>query len=208
MASVLLLISTGLLIRALWRVQSIDPGFRTGGVLTLRTSLPMPRYEKAAARARFYNAVLPRVRALPGVQSAAYISFLPMVLRGGVQPYTVDGHPFQPSEFRNAYVRFVTPGFFETLRIPLLRGRDVGESDTIEKPFVCIVSESFVQKYWPREDPLGRRIHFAFADRIIVGVVGDVKGRGLERTAEPQIYMPYQQVADRRDYRSATHLSS
>lgn len=196
-ASVVLLISAGLLIRALWRVQSIDPGFRTAGVLTLRTALPMPKYEKTARRTEFYSQVLPQVRALPGVQSAGYISFLPIVLRGGVQPYTVEGHPFAPSEFRNAYVRYVTPGFFETLSIPLLDGRDVSESDRFDRPFVCVVSQSFAKRYWPHESPLGRHIHFAFFDRIIVGVVGDVKSRGLEREAEPQIYMPYQQDPDK-----------
>jgi predicted permease len=194
--SVVLLISAGLLIRALWRVQSIDPGFRTAGVLTLRTSLPMPKYEKTARRNAFYNRVLPRVRALPGVESAGYVSFLPMVLRGGVLPYTVEGHPFAPSEFRNAYIRFVTPGFFETLSIPLLDGRDASESDRFDRPWVCIVSQSFVKKYWPHERPLGHRIHFAAYERIIVGVAGDVKGRGLEREAEPQIYIPYQQDPD------------
>ncbi len=195
-ASVVLLISAGLLIRALWRVESIDPGFRTAGVLTLRTSLPMPKYEKTARRTEFYNQVLPRIRALPGVERAGYVSFLPMALRGGVLPYTVEGHPFAPSEFRNAYIRFVTPGFFETLSIPLLDGRDVSDSDRFDRPWVCVVSQSFVKKYWPHQSPLGRRIHFAAYDRTIVGVVGDVKGRGLEREAEPQIYMPYQQDPD------------
>ncbi len=196
MASVILLVSAGLLIRALWRVQSIDPGFRASGVLTLRTALPMPKYEKTARRKEFYNRVLTQVRALPGVQSAAYVSFLPIVLKGGVQPYTVEGHPFPPAEFHNAYVRFATSDYFATLRIPLLQGRDVSDADRFDRPFVCVVSESFVKKYWPHQNPLGRRIHFAAFDRIIVGVVGDVKGRGLEREAEPQIYMPYQQDPD------------
>lgn len=93
-------------------------------------------------------------------------------------------------------MRFVTPGFFETLGIPLLEGRDVRESDARDRRFICVVSKSFVQKYWPHEDPIGRRIHFAFADRTIVGVVGDIRARGLERDAEPQIYMSYKQVPD------------
>jgi len=196
MTSVILLVSAGLLIRALWRVQSIDPGFRSAGVLTLRTSLSIVKYDKTVKRVHFYDTVLSRVRALPGVQSAAYVSFLPIVLKGGVQPYTVEGHPFPPAEFHNAYVRFATPDYFSTLRIPLLEGRDIRESDSADRLFVCVVSESFARRYWPNESALGRRIHFAFADRTIVGVVGDVKGRGLERSAEPQIYMPYKQNSD------------
>ena len=96
--SVVLLISSGLLIRALLRVQSIDPGFRPAGVLTLRTTLPMPKYEPIAARAGFYASVLAEVRALPGVTSAAYMSFLPMVMRGGIWRIEAEGHAAQPEE--------------------------------------------------------------------------------------------------------------
>ena len=83
-ASVILLIGAGLLLRALWRLQATDPGFRTEGVLTLRTALPMPKYETTQRRARFYDDVLSQVRAVPGVSDAAYVSFLPMVMRGGI----------------------------------------------------------------------------------------------------------------------------
>ena len=115
-ASVVLLVSAGLLVRALWRIEATDPGFRTGGVLTLRTALPMPKYEQTARRAGFYTRVLSAVQALPGVSSAAYISFLPMVMRGGIWPVAVDGKPVevQRSGSHTASLRFVTPGFFAT----------------------------------------------------------------------------------------------
>ena len=89
--SVALLICTGLLLRALWQVQGQDPGFVSAGVLTLRTSLPMPRYEATAARTQFFRQVLSEARALPGVSGAAYMSFLPMAVRGGIWPVTVPG---------------------------------------------------------------------------------------------------------------------
>jgi predicted lysophospholipase L1 biosynthesis ABC-type transport system permease subunit len=90
----------------------------------------------------------------------------------------------------------VTPGFFETLSIPITRGRDISESDTRDRQFAAVVSESFVKRYWPNDDPIGRHFTFAFADREVVGVVGDVRFRGLERVSEPQVYLSAKQVAD------------
>jgi predicted permease len=193
---VVLLVSAGLLIRALWRVQQVDPGFRAEGVLTLRTVLPRPRYENVATRERFYASVLDEVRGLPGVSGAAYVSFLPMVMRGGIWSVTLDGQPEDPATTRMVSLRFVTPGFFEALGIPLVAGRDVDERDRGDKPFVAVVSESFVRQYWPGVNPLGRRVRVAFQDREVVGVVGDVRVRGLERESEPQVYLPSPQVPD------------
>jgi len=197
-ASVVLLVSAGLLVRALWRIEATDPGFRTGGVLTLRTALPMPKYDETARRAGFYTRVIAAVEALPGVSSAAYISFLPMTMRGGIWPIAVDGKPVevQRSGSHTASLRFVTPGLFATLGIPLQRGRDVGESDTVDAPFAAVVSESFVRRYWPGQDPLGRHFKVAFHDRTVVGMVGDIRVRGLEQNSEPQVYLPYRQVQD------------
>jgi predicted permease len=197
MASVVLLVSAGLLLRAMWRIQGIDPGFRPTGVVTLCTTLPMPKYEPAARRTAFYSDVLTQVRALPGVSNAAYISYLPMVTTGGIWPVAVDGVPPQErSAEHTASLRFVTPGFFATLGIPLHRGRDVSESDTSTSPFVAVVSQSFAQRYWPHEDPSGKHFQFVFHDRMVVGVVGDIHVRGLERTSEPQVYLSYRQVQD------------
>jgi predicted permease len=196
-ASVALLICSGLLLRALWRIQRVDPGFRAESVLTLRTALPLPKYEKTERRVQFYTSVLSRVGELPGVSSAAYISFLPMVARGGIWPVGTAGQPEDPAESRVASLRFVTPGFFSTLRVPLRRGRDVAESDTLTTPPVAVVSESLVRRMWPGENPLGRRFRFAMQDVTVVGVVGDIRVRGLERESEPQVYLSYRQVQDR-----------
>jgi len=195
-ASVVLLVSAGLLMRALWRIEATDPGFRPGGVLTLCTALPMPRYEATARRAEFYSRVLADARALPGVSAAAYISFLPMVMRGGIWPVSIGGEPENRTEAHTASMRFVTPGFFAAMGIPLHRGRDVSDSDTIDRAFAAVVSESFVRRYWPDQDPLGRHFQFATHDRSVVGVVGDIRVRGLERSSEPQVYLPYKQVQD------------
>jgi putative ABC transport system permease protein len=200
-ASVVLLVSAGLLIRALWTIQSVDPGFKADGVLTLRTELPSPEYAPVAAREGFYARVLQQVRALPGVTSAGYISFLPMSsFRGGIWPVTIAGDPATSQAIRDAehvaVIRYVTPGLFDALGIPLRRGRDIRDSDGQRTQYVAVVSESFARRYWPGEDPIGRHFTFAFADREVVGVVGDVKFRGLERVSEPQVYLSSQQVGD------------
>ncbi len=194
--SVVLLISSGLLIRALWKVQSTDPGFRTDGILALQTALPIPKYEKTSVRQQFYTNVLTDVRKLPGVTDAAYISSLPMKLRGGIWPVVVNGRSQNRSEGNSASLRYVTPGFFATLGIPIKYGRDVSETDTADRPYVAVVSESFVRRYWPDELPLGRHFDFGLHDREVIGVVGDIRVRGLEATSEPQVYLSYQQVPD------------
>ena len=195
-ASIVLLIAAGLLLRALVRVQDVDPGFDTRGVLTLRTWLPMPKYEATARRAAFYRRVLEDVDRLPGVSSAAYISFLPLDFGGGIWPVTGSDLAEPASDSRAASVRYLTPRFFKTLGIPILAGRDVGDGDTAAAEKVAVVSESFARLYWPGQNPLGRRFSIAFFERTVVGVAGDVRVRGLERPSEPQVYLPDEQIPD------------
>ena len=199
--SVVLLVSAALLMRALLTIQGTDPGFDAGNVLTLRAELPMPQYAKVATREAFHSRVLGAVRALPGVRAAGFISFLPISrFRGGIWPVTVAGDRDASAGVRGANnvaaLRYVTPGYFATLAIPLMRGRDISAADTQERPFVAVVSESFAKRYWPGEDPIGRHFDFGLADREVVGVVGDVRFRGLERESEPQVYVSSQQVPD------------
>jgi predicted permease len=199
-ASVVLLVSAGLLMRALWTIQARDPGFRPEGVLTLHAPLPMPQYEKVTARDAFYTRVIADVRALPGVVNAGFVSYLPMgKMRGGIWPVSLDGGPVNRSDNQVAFLRYVTPGYFATLGAPITLGRDISESDTGDRQLVAVVSESFVRRYWPnerRESILGRHFTFAFSERVVVGVVGDMRLRGLERESEPQVYLAYKQVAD------------
>ncbi|HEY6343173.1 MAG TPA: ABC transporter permease [Bryobacteraceae bacterium] len=210
-ACVALLVCSGLLIRALWRIHAIDPGFRSENVLTLRTVLPMPKYEKVAARERFYRDVLSKARRLPGVTDAAYTSFLPMVMRGGLWPVEIAGRPRDPAKRQNASLRYVTPGYFAAMGIPLAEGRDVSGADSqpaafrgpmpeavteSDIPRVAVISRSFANQFWPGQDPVGRHFQIAFFDRAVFAVVGDVRVRGLEATSEPQVYLPSPQVPD------------
>jgi predicted permease len=195
--SVVLLVSAGLLVRAVWRLQDTDPGFAADGVLTLRTSLPRPRYDSPVRRDAFYSRVVAGVEALPGVERAAFISFLPMRMTGGIWPVLMPGEEEGVRRQGDvASLRFVTPGFFDALDIPILSGRDVGRSDTFDRPFVAVVSASFARRYWPDQDPIGQRFTFAFFERTVVGVVGDIRVRGLERGSEPQAYLPHLQVPE------------
>lgn len=197
-ASIVLLVGTGLLIQALWTVSRVDPGFKPENVLTARTTLPWPKYAPVEKRAEFYRAVLERVRALPGVQSAGYISGLPFVVRGALWSVSLHGQPESEglAGNRSVSLRFVTPGFFSTLGIPITRGRDVSDADGHETPFVAVVSESLARREWPGQDPIGQRFTVSFFERTVVGVVRDVRMRGLEAEGEPQVYIPYRQIND------------
>jgi predicted permease len=195
--SVVLLITSGLLIRAVWRVQAIDPGFAAENVLTLRTALARPKYDNPVRRGAFYERVLRDVRALPGVQNAAFTSGLPMVVMGLVTAVEIPGREVRrPRSSDVVSHRWVTPQYFKTMGIPLRRGRDIEESDTGDRGWVAVVSASFVERYWPGQDPIGKTFRHLDQTRTVVGVVGNVRIRGLERNPEPQMYLPAPQAPD------------
>lgn len=193
--SIVLLVSVGLLVRALLRVQGTSPGFSTEGVLTMRTSLPMTKYGLQAPRVEFYRRVMEGVSALPGVTGVAYTSYLPMTMRGGIWPVVIAGQAEAPGNTASA--RFVTPEYFRVMEIPWKSGRGFQESDSLGAQPVAIVSERFAQAYLDGESPIGRTFQFGpSGQKTIVGVVGEVRVRGLERSSEPQVYLPYQQQRD------------
>jgi putative ABC transport system permease protein len=195
--SVLLLVTCGLLVKAMLKVQSTDPGFGTDRVLTLRTILPMSKYETVLQRHQFFSRVIDDVNALPGVTSVAYTTGVPMVERGRIWVFHVQGYEQLPAEERRASLRFITPRFFETLGIPLRAGRDISNSDTQSSPPVAVVSESFARRFWPDGNAVGRQFTVRATDWTIVGVAADIRVRGLEQPSEPQMYLPEQQMTDR-----------
>jgi putative ABC transport system permease protein len=135
------------------------------------------------------------VRRLPGVTGVGYTSFIPMAPHGGIWPVAIPGRD-NSAPGNGALGRFITPGYLEAMHIPLRMGRDISPSDTQQRPAVAVVSESFARRYWPNENPLGRHMRYAFADREIAGVVADIRARGLERLSEPQVYLSHQQIED------------
>lgn len=199
-ASVLMLVTCGLLLRAVLAVEGTEIGFKPDGVLVARTVLPLPRYERHAERVRFFESVLNDVRAVPGVTAAGYITGLPFDMRGMVWTVRTAERPDMAPERRTVSLRQVTPGFFATLGIPIVAGRDVSTSDTPTAPAVAVVSASFAERHWPGEDPIGRRFSGsgAVGERVVVGVAGDIMWRGIERPSEPQLYLPATQLPDGR----------
>ena len=187
--SIVLLVSTGLLIRAASKVQGVDPMFATEGVLTLRTSLAPARATDSLRRTEFYDRVLAEVQRIPGVEAAAYTSGLPFVLTGGIGAAEIPGEEVPRDRRANGVsLRWVTPEFFTSLRIPIVQGRGVEDGDRHGRPLVVVVSESFVQRHWPKGDPIGQRFTVRGREYTVAGVARDIRVRGLERTSEPQLY--------------------
>ena len=189
--SLMLLAGAGLMVRSLWLLTGVDPGFDPKNVLTLTVSFgyqQLPPDQQASQTAAFYRRVLERVRALPGVESAGLISGLPF-RGGGVQPFTIEGRPVDNlSQQPTAAVRSISPGYLRTMRIPLLKGRDVNEADTADRQHVVLISNGMAQKFWPGEDPIGRHLTLSFNPKqpaLVVGITGDVKQRGLDASGPP-----------------------
>jgi predicted permease len=151
--------------------------------------LPKPEYMSAARRDQFYGAVLERVRALPDVEGAAYTSGLPMVFTGGIARVVVPGEEVRPDGNYSVSRRYVSPQFFTALGIPVIAGRDFEDADNVVGD-VSVISESMAQRYWPNAVAVGRVFEFQQRQYTVVGVVGDIMVRGLERVSEPQMYLP------------------
>ncbi|HKX31709.1 MAG TPA: ABC transporter permease [Blastocatellia bacterium] len=200
--ALVLSIGAGLLIQTFYHLRQIDVGFRTKDLLTLQTRLPRARYLDHAKRTAFFQETLERVRALPGVVSAAYTSGLPMAGQGGIYTLSIEGRLVHGGIGLEAGHRQISSGYFAALDIPLRQGRVFDERDTMQTQPVAIINETMARRFFPNENPLGKRFSIdedfqgkTFAHRLtIVGVVGDVKHRGLENDIRPELYLPHSQV--------------
>ncbi len=197
--ALVLMFGAGLLVRSLGRLRQVDPGFNPKNVLQAEVSLPDARYASEESRRAFYARVLERLRALPGVTSAAAMNTLPLSDGGSTQPVAVEGRSAAVmSEQPEVAVRVFTPGTLRTLGIALKSGRDFTEADTDKSPPAILVSEAMAKKFWPGEDAVGKRLTLTFYPGIVrevVGVVADVKLRGLAKTTPiPALYAPFAQM--------------
>jgi putative ABC transport system permease protein len=197
--SLVLLIGAGLMLRSLWKLQTVDPGFDERNVLTLALLVNKQQFTNPGQESQFFDAVLQRVRSLPGVESAGAIDDLPLT-GGSSQPVAIEGHPLVAlSEQPEVSVRVVTPGYVRSMHIPLLQGRDISGSDTSDSAPVVIISEAMAKQFWPHESPIGHHLKLSFfpdKDREIVGVVGDVKMHGLDSPAgTATLYWPLAQTS-------------
>jgi putative ABC transport system permease protein len=190
-ASLVLLIGAGLLVRSFVRLEHTNPGFQSEKVLTAFVSLPVAQYREPSQRAAFARSVLERVRAIPGVRSAATVDFLPFIGGPGSGGVEIAGHPRNPNEPQQIiWQTRASPGFFETLGIPLLRGRDIASSDEQGSPGAAVVDEITAQKLFPNADPVGMQITVPLAGSTftVVGVVAATKSRSLSAPPEPRVY--------------------
>lgn len=193
------LVGAGLLVKSFLHVQQVNPGFNPQGMLTMQLSLPATKYSEAPQRANFYKQVINEVRSLPGVQSVGAISVLPLSGGGSSGSFRIEGRDIPQGQSMPHGARWAaTPDYFKTMGIPLIRGRYFEERDTAESLPVTIIDQSLAQKYWPNEDPVGKRISFEGTPdkriwREIVGIVGHVKHTDLEGESRAQYYMPHQQ---------------
>lgn len=193
--SFVLLIGAGLLVRSFDRLAAVDKGFDPTQVLTFAVELPSARYPEARQQVAFFERVLERVRALPGVRGASVTVSLP--LAGGTNGgFVIAGRPLAPNEGPVAEKRVVGADFFRVLRVPVVLGRAFDGRDVAGAPQVAVVNEAFVRRYFPGENALGRRIEFGWETegaQEIVGVVGDMREQSLHEPAAPTIYVPFGQ---------------
>lgn len=198
-----LLISAGLLLKSFQRLISISPGFKPENVLSMRLALPSSKYASGDQTVQFFDNLLERVRSLPGVRSAAVVSLLPFSGGATSDGFVVEGHEPEPGGVApNAQDRVVSPGYFQTLEIPLLRGRDFLASDRVDSPLVAIVDDTLASRYWADGDAIGKRIRYAWSDQwmTIVGVSAAIKNGKLTEKLEPHFYYPYAQEPSRQMY--------
>jgi putative ABC transport system permease protein len=198
--SFVLLIGAGLMMRSFLRLAEVDPGLDPKNVLTMRVNLPNAKYREEHARRAFYERLAERVRSLPGVESTAAVSDLPLGGGSWGRSLTVEGQPILPvGEAPMINHCVATPDYFRTIGIPIRAGRDFTDSDAGEAAKVTIIDERLAHKYWPDESPLGKRIRFGPPEsnepwHTIVGVVGAVRHQGLDVVTRESVYLPHRQV--------------
>jgi putative ABC transport system permease protein len=186
-----------LLIQTFFRLRALDIGVNPENVLTLRTALPRDKYNELPKRDAFYQQVLERVRALPGVVSAGYTTATPLTWKGGTNSFTVEGRVQGPGQ--DAQSRQVSAGYMETMGVKLRQGRFFDGHDNAQSQPVAIINETMARQFWPGEDALGKRFKLGSTDSqnpwlTIVGVVGDIKEMGLEAPVKAEMFFPYQQL--------------
>jgi putative ABC transport system permease protein len=200
--AVMLLAGAGLLMRSFVRLQAVDPGFRPAQTLSFELTMPDARYKEDSRRVAFFDQLLPRLRALPGVQSVGAAMALPLSGMDFNISFSVTGRPpVPPAEQPAMEVRVASADYFSTIGIPVKRGRAFTENDREGTPRVVVITESAAKQYFPNEDPIGKTINLGWgkgagkpkAGGEVVGIVGDVKDSGLSEPNPPEIFLPLRQ---------------
>ena len=198
--SLVLLIGAGLMIRGFQQLRNVAPGFDSHGVLTMTAAISRARFPEPQGQVQFFEQVLQRVRTLPGVDSAGVIDDIPLDNGGSHQPIAIEGQPVVAmAEQPEVDVRLISPGYMRAMHTPILRGRDFDSQDVAGRTATVLISQSMAQRFWPGEDPIGKRLTLTFSPeyvREVVGVVGDVKLDGLDQERpSTTLYVPLDQVS-------------
>ncbi len=193
--ALVLFIGAGLMIKSLYRLQQVDLGFDPTQVLTMRISLPQAKYPEPQKQRAFFDRLIREAQSLPDVQSVGLVNYLPLSGSGNQRNISVEGKPENPI---NVEFRQSTPDYFRALKLELKSGRLFNEQDHENAPYVAVVNESFARIFFPDDEPIGKRIKMGGLDSpfrwlTVVGLIKDVKHRGLENDARPEMYVPYQQ---------------
>jgi putative ABC transport system permease protein len=193
--SLMLLIGAGLLVRSFSRLARVDPGFDPQNVLTMNVSLPTVKYADAQKQIAFFDDLLRRVSALPGVRSAAISAALPLVPKR-ITPVLPEGQPeVALGERPFVIIEAISPAWFRTMHVPVQAGREFTEADNAQAPKALIVNQAFAHRYWQNESPVGKHIAVGRqAPSEVVGMVANVNNNGLALDPQPQIYLPFPQL--------------
>lgn len=198
--ALVLLMCAGLLIQTVSQLNRVDTGFNYSHALKMDLGLPSLKYSTSESRIAFYRELTTRVKAIPGVTAAAVITPLPSSSGFDTTGIEVEGQPAQPGNEPNADRYVMTPGYLDALGIPIHRGRGLTEQDLKSSSLVMLVSQSMADRFWPNQDPLGKRIKLPFNPgrddepwRTVVGVVGDVKQYGPDKPSGMALYLPHAQ---------------
>ena len=195
--AVMLLSGAGLLMRSFVRMVGTSPGFDPKGALWMSVGLPARKYDTVEKRVAAAENLLERIRRLPGVTSAGVAQVMPFTGSDYVLGLEIEGRPVPPSDLPSVNYFSVSPDYFKSMGIPLLRGRDFGAPDRAGAPRVAMVSQAMANQYFPGQDPLGKRISVTDDGTIwreIVGVVGDIKNESVDQITQPQVYEPFAQA--------------
>ena len=194
--SLILLASAGLLVQTFLHLSKTSWGFEPGKVLLIRNSLRGESYRTASAQHNYFEAAVRKLREIPGVEAVSAIDFPPPVAPFAPSRFVPSGQPVDPGHDPTATVLVVLPGYFETLRTPIVSGRSISDADTADSAPVAVISQSVVKRYFPKRDPVGQsfRLNNDRRDWRIVGVVQDVRARGLDTQAPDVLYFPHSQM--------------
>jgi putative ABC transport system permease protein len=197
--ALMLLIGAGLMVRSVIALQRIDPGFNPNNLMTMVVSVAGSRESVPGRRAEFYQEMTRRVRAMPGIQSAGVINHLPLAGDTWGWPFWIEGEPLPPpGEGPDAVYRVVLPGYFQTMGIPIVGGRDISETDTMNNPGVVVINQKLAERYWPGQDAIGKRITMENPRKspswiTVVGVARNSKQEEWAARPESEVFLPYLQ---------------